>query len=224
MKRSILTIFAVLLTLGVQAQDDAFGISLKAYSPQAAFNQNVDNTPFGLSFSYLNRVKDTRFSWGGEFGVAMYSNDSYDIEFGGRPITIDEEDCFFTLHSFVRYDLVRTQIATIYSEARLGLTTFFSTTDAREEDTGFRGEFDFHGTAFNTGVGAGLLVNTGALFSKERVRNRTYIDMAVNVHSGSRARYRMLPEGQGMHTLDDGNFTSLTHYVGYRLGVVIEFD
>lgn len=219
MKKILLTLFALAIAYGAQAQN-SLGINLKAYSPKAQFNRNVDNVPVGLSFTYLRSYNDSRFSWGGEFGVAMYSNDSYDIEWRGAPLRIEEEDCFFTLHAFVRYDLVETQSFRLYSEGRVGVTTFFSTTMAEDEYSDFEGEFDFHGTAFNLGAGAGVMVNPKALFSKDKERGNLWIDLAVNAHSGSNARYRMMPEGDGMHTFEDGQFESLTHYIGYRVGFV----
>ena len=219
MKRSILTLILLSLAVGLQAQS-AWGINLKSYDPKAQFNRNVDHAAFGLSVSYLKGYEDSRWSWGGEFGVAMYSSDHYDIEFRGRTLEIMEEDCFFTLHGFVRYDMIDIPSFKVYSEARIGLTTFFSTTDAVEENTGFDGAFDFHGSAFNTGAGIGVMVNPGALFSKDKIRGNWWIDLAVNAHSGSSARYRMHPEGDGVFSLDDGQHRSMTHYMGYRLGFV----
>lgn len=220
MKRSIL-ILTLLLACVVSYGQSNLGINLKAYSPKAQFNQNVDKTPFGISFSYLRNYETSKLSWGGEFGVAMYSSDEYDIDFNGRQLRIAEEDCFFTLHGFARYDLVEKSSIKLYTEARVGLTTFFSTMDALEENSGFDGEFDFHGTAFNTGAGVGLMVNPTALFSKDHQRGNVWIDLAVNAHSGSRAAYRMHPDGEGIYSLDDGKYRSLTHYFGYRLGVVL---
>ncbi len=219
MKKVLLIASLLFLGISVQAQT-GMGISLKAYAPKAAFNQNVDKVPFGISFNYQRSSDNSRFSWGGELGVAMYSSDSYDIMHRGNQIRIDEEDCFFTLHGFVRYDLVEMSAFKLYSEARLGLTTFFSTTDAALENTGFDGEFSFHGTAFNMGAGIGLMVNPGALFSKDRERDNLWINMGINGHSGSRATYRMHPEGDGVFSLEEGTHESLTHYFGYKLGVI----
>lgn len=220
MKRSILILTLALMATAIQAQTSGFGISLKAYDPKAEFNRNVDKTAFGISTSYFHRPEASRFTYGGELGVAMYSSDEYDIQFQGRTIGIAEEDCFFTLHGFVRYDMVKKRSFAVYSEARVGVTTFFSTTDAMLENTGFDGEFKFHGTAFNMGAGLGIMVNPAALFDKEREASGVWLDFAINGHSGSNASYRMHPEGQGTFSLDDGKFESLTHYFGYRVGVI----
>ncbi|GAB5525348.1 MAG: hypothetical protein Roseis2KO_32200 [Roseivirga sp.] len=220
MKRSILILTLALMATAIQAQTSGFGISLKAYDPKAAFNTNVDKTAFGLSMSYFYTPEASRFTFGGEFGVAMYSSDQYDITFQGRRITIEEEDCFFTLHGFARYDMVKKRSFSLYSEARVGVTTFFSTTDAMFENTGFDGEFEFHGTAFNMGAGVGIMVNPVALFDKEREASGLWLDFAINGHSGSNTSYRMHPEGQGTFSLEDGKYESLTHYIGYRVGVI----
>jgi len=167
----------------------------------------------------LRSYTDSKWSWGGEFGVAMYSSDEYNLEYNGRTLEIYEEDCFFTLHGFVRYNLYERKGFKAYGEGRVGATTFFSTTEAVEEDTGFEGEFDFHGTAFNLGIGAGVLINTSTLFRPDREAGNTWINLGFNAHSGSNATYRMLPEGDSTHSLEDGQFTSLTHYFGFKAGV-----
>ena len=67
-----------------------------------------------------------------------------------------------------RYDLVRSNSVNLYAEARLGITTFFSSIMAYEEDSPYPGEFNFHGTAFNTGLGGGLMLNPHAIFFERR--------------------------------------------------------
>lgn len=220
MKKLILSLLLLFSVSLIEAQTSGFGINLKAYTPKAQFNDNVAKTAFGISFSYLYQPVTPRLTYGGEFGVAMYSSDEYDLDFRGRNIRIAEEDCFFTLHGFVRYDIVQKRSFSLYSEARIGVTTFFSTTEAILENTGFNGEFEFHGTAFNMGAGVGLLINPAALFTKDREPSGVWLDFAINGHSGSKASYRMHPEGEGVFSLDDGKHRSLTHYFGYRLGVI----
>ena len=197
----------------------AYGINLKVYKPKAQFNRNVDKVPVGISFNYLRSYSESKWSWGGEFGVAMYSSDEYNLNYNGRELQIFEEDCFFTLHGFIRYNFYQRKGLRAYAEGRIGITTFFSTTEAVEEDTGFEGEFDFHGSAFNLGIGTGVLINTNTLFNPENDAGNLWINLGFNAHAGSNTTYRMLPEGNSAHSFDDGQYTSLTHYFGFKAGV-----
>jgi hypothetical protein len=159
MKRILFILAFSLLTIGINAQDgsESFGVNIKVYSPKADFNNNMNKTPAGISINYLRSYQSSRISWEAEFGTAMYSSDEYTIEYAGQNLKIYEEDCFFTLHGFVRYNFYEKKGLKVYTEGRIGVTTFFSSTDAVIEDSGFEGEFDIHGSAFNLGIGAGLL-------------------------------------------------------------------
>ena len=149
----------------------------------------------------------------------MYSSDEYNINYAGQNLTIYEEDCFFTLHGFVRYNLYETKGLKVYTEGRIGVTTFFSSTEAVIEDTGFEDQFDIHGSAFNLGLGAGLLFNTSTLFKPDNEPGNVWINLGFNGHSGSNTSYRLLPEGSSTHSFEDGQYESLTHYFGFKAGV-----
>jgi len=214
MKKLSLTLLVSLIALIGFSQRSTIGMNIKVYDPISKFKQNVDKSiPVGISFNYLRTKEESRYSFGGEIGVAMYSSNDYLIEYRGRAIKVNEEDCFWTMHGVVRYDLVRTDKFVSYAEARAGLTTFFSSTTPLEENTGFRGEFEFHGSAFNTGLGGGIMV---------RVGNNIWINGGANLHSGSRVDYRYMPESNEAISLQEGHYKSLTHYMGYRLGVSLQ--
>ena len=97
-----------------------------------------------------------------------------------------------------------------YAEARAGITTFFSSTTPYDLNNEYKGEFKFHGTAFNTGLGGGILYKVGS---------NIWINAGANLHSGSKVDYRYMPESDQSVSLQDGQYKSLTHYMGYRLGV-----
>jgi hypothetical protein len=221
MKRILLTAVLILFTIATSAQDGSgsFGINIKVYNPKSDFNRNVDKTPVGMSINYLRTYKSSKLSWGAEFGTAMYSSDEYTMEYAGRDITIYEEDCFFTFHGFARYNLYQRKGLKVYGEGRIGVTTFFSTTDAVIEDTGYEGEFDLHGSAFNLGLGTGILFNTSTLFQPDNEPGNIWINLGFNGHSGTKATYRLLPEGSATHSFEDGQYESLTHYFGFKAGV-----
>ena len=211
MKNSVLTLFTILFSSLSFAQQKTLEINIKVYDPISNFKENVNSsTPVGISVNYLRSRESSRYSFGGEIGVAMYSSDDYILNHQGQDIEVNEEDCFWTIHGVVRYDVFRTEKFVTYAEARAGLTTFFSSISPYDRNIGYRGEFKFHGSAFNTGLGGGVLY---------RVGSNIWINAGANLHSGSKADYRYMPESDQSVLLEDGQYKSLTHYMGYRLGV-----
>jgi hypothetical protein len=212
MKRQAITIITILYTtICFGQQQQQLGVNIKVYDPISKFSENVGkSTPAGISVNYLRSKEESRYSFGGEFGVAMYSSNDYMLNYQGQNIEVNEEDCFWTIHGLIRYDIYRTDNLVTYAEARAGLTTFFSSTTPLEGNTGYKGAFEFHGTAFNTGLGAGI---------HYRVGSNIWLNAGANLHSGSKVGYRYMPESDQSVSLSDGQYKSLTHYVGYRLGV-----
>ncbi|MDW3195893.1 MAG: hypothetical protein R8G66_26195 [Cytophagales bacterium] len=221
MKALVITIVSFLVSFSAAAQWN-FGIDVKVYDPVGEFNTNVDGVAGGLSLRGIRMSDNGRWSYGGEIGVAMYSQDQYDVTLpSGTQIEVDEEDCFWTVHGLVQYTLFQNEAIRTYGEGRIGMTTFFSSTIALTENSEFGDEFEFHGTAFNTGLGGGVTLNIGKIFTGER--NEFNFDAGVNVHSGSNAVYRDMDAVDTPAPLDAGKFKSLTHYVGYRFGLLVGF-
>ncbi len=214
MKKLFLSITLVCIgAISTFAQKNMLGINIKVYDPVSDFDKNVSSSvPAGISLNYMRTPVESRWSFGGELGVAMYSSNDYTLQHNGNNIEVNEEDCFWTVHGVVRYDVYRTERFVTYAEGRMGMTTFFSSTTALEDNSDFDDEFSFHGSAFNTGLGGGVLYQLGG---------SVWLNAGVNVHSGSRADYRYMPESDQSTSFDDGHYKSLTHYVGYRLGVSI---
>ena len=220
--RLISSVIIVFICFGsIQAQN-SMAFSIKAYETKADFHKNVNALPVGFSFSYLRSIEESRFSYGGEFGVAMYNNETINVTENGTTFQVDEEDCFLTFHAFLRYDMYENNWSKVYAEARMGATTFFSSRIAEDYESDFESDFDFHGTAFNTGFGGGLLVNPASVFNKEEGGD-FWLDFGVSFNSGSKANYRMAPEGNGNYSIQDGKYRSLTHYVAYRVGFLVNF-
>jgi len=223
----LIILFSLLLVscANVMAQQ-RLGLNFKSYTPQGDFNQNIDHAPAGLSLIYTRNIADTRFFWGGELGVAMYASDEYLYEldsegYPGEFVDVYEEDCFWSVHAIGQYEYLSTVGLKAYVELRLGMTTFFSERSAGE-DPRFEASFAVHGTAFNTGLGTGILVNPRATFSSKEPGN-LWINLGVTAHSGSNTQYRHVESGGGVYSLGDGIYRSLTHYTDYRLGIVYAF-
>lgn len=205
------------------AQKNFFGVNVKVYDPLSGMSSNINALPVGISLSYLRGFENNKLSIGGEFGIAMYSSNDYTLSYKGYDILVNEEDCFWTVHAVARYDLIRTPGFRTYVEARIGMTTFFSSIYAYDEDSPYPGQFDFHGTAFNTGLGGGVMLNPKKLFSRSEGPGSLWIDLGASFQSGTTTNYRYMPEGGPAVPLDEGHYESLTHYMGYRLGFVFAF-
>lgn len=215
MKKYLAILFLVLTSAFVEAQENLIGINIKVYKPISDFNKNVDNSiPAGLSFTYLRQPETGKFSFGGELGIAMYSTNDYYVYYNSQDVKLNEEDCFWNFHGMVRYQLIRSEKFYGYLEFRAGITTFFSSTIAYDENADYPDEFKFHGTAFNTGYGGGASYKIG---------HRFWLNGGVNLHTGSKTTYRYMPESDQTISFEDGKYKSLTHYIDYKLGVQYSF-
>jgi hypothetical protein len=213
MKYLLIITILTISTFGF-AQQNILGLNFKVYTPISDFNKNVNrSTPVGISFNYMRQPVESRLSYGTELGIAMYSSNDYVLPYNGQDVKVNEEDCFWTFHGVLRYELYSTERFITYAEGRLGMTTFFSSTTATEANSDYEGEFDFHGSAFNSGIGGGVLYRIG----------RVWLNLGANFHSGTKARYRYMPESDQATSFQDGQYQSLTHYVGYRFGVAYRF-
>ena len=225
MRLKILTgvVLAILISGTLQAQF-SLGINVKVQDPTGDFNHNVHKAAAGISFTGIHRKVDSRFSWGGELGIAMYSNENYlyDLSEDGYPgefVEVSEEDCFWTLHALARYHIWEKENVKTYAEGRLGVTTFFSSRTALDDHYDIDDNFDSHGTAFNTGLGAGLAFNPKGVLSKD-TSGRLWIELGATYMTGTKANYRHISESASGLSLSEGQYRSLTHYMDYRLGFV----
>lgn len=217
----------LLLSLGffsagiIIAQSTAIGFNAKAFQPLTELKQNIDCVPVGFSMNLLRTNEASRFSYGIETGLAMYNYDSYKTEHQGEIIEIQEEDCFLTLHTFVRYDLLDFEWSRIYAEAKGGTTVFFSTTSAIDcsvED--YDGSIKSHGMAFNLGLGGGLLLNP-SIFSNYDKDSKFWIDLGVSSNSGSQSSYSINSNPE-VNESNGPTANSFTHYIDYRIGLIIK--
>ncbi len=221
MKRILIPALLIFLSSVGFSQNSMISVNLKVYDPIGQLNQNIDKTPVGVSFSYW-RDTPTRFSLGGEMGVSMYTQDTYNfVNDNGDNLEVSEEDCFWTIHAGARYFLLETTPMKPYAEVRLGMTTFFSSRMATDENADFEDTFEFHGTAWNTAAGTGLLIDFQHLF--HGTPGNFLLDIGANYHNGTSASYRNFEMVDGpINSLDDGTFQSLTDYLDYKIGVAFK--
>ncbi len=220
MKKLICFLLLCLGHLSTGHAQGMYGFNVKVYQTKGDFNKNVQAVPVGISFNYLHHIKDSKFTLGGELGVAMYANNQYDYELpSGGTALIDEEDCFWNFHVDARYYFYQVPAMKAYAQGRVGMTTFFSSRIALDPTPEFEDTFEFHGTAFNVGLGGGVLINFGGLFNKDKVQGNVNLDLGATLHSGSKTDYRYMAEGSQSLSLDDGTYKSVTNYIDYRIGV-----
>ena len=148
MKSIILYPFVLFLTVVQLYAQSSLGIDIQTYSPTGEMNRNVSGTPAGFSFRYLRSTSDT-WSFGGELGIAMYSDETYMMETNSGEIEMFEEDCFWTIHGMAQYTIYQSETVRYYAEGRIGLTNFFSDKMAEDEEYEEYNEFKSHGTALS---------------------------------------------------------------------------
>ena len=225
MKQSILLLLSILCIGALHAQRNILSLNLKAYTPTSSFNHNIQGTPLGVSASYMRSLTNSKFSFGLEAGFAEYSNEEVVTEFRGRNIQVQAIDGFFNVHGFVRYDLVDFGWTTFYGEGKIGATTFY--TDYRlghcpvAEEMEYEGEFKTHGSAFNLGLGAGLLLNPTVFFEYNR-ESDFWVDFSVSTFSGSTSNYQVVRNDDQTNNMTTDNRSSLTNYLDYKIGFIFK--
>jgi hypothetical protein len=216
MKKVLLILFAF-ASFHADSQS-MVGLYFKAYHPSGAFHENVKTTPAGIGMDYFYHPTDSRLMFGAELGLAMYTHFTYNgIIPSGKTIPIYEEDCFWTAHAELRYLFYKTPAIKGYFQGRLGVTTFFSSLQSEDPNVSYF-KSQTHGAAFNTGVGAGLMLNTGQIFNGQP--GRVQVDLGFGFHNGTSSSYRYVTKDQTI-ALDQGRYQSLTDYLDFRFGVVL---
>ena len=225
MKQATLIFLTLLCLENLQAQEDILSLNLKAYTPTASFNHNIQGTPLGVSAFYMHSLSNSRFSFGLEAGFAEYSREEVVTEFQGRDIQVQAVDGFFNVHGFVRYNLVDFGWTTFYGEGKIGATTFY--TDYRlghcpvAEEMEYEGEFETHGSAFNLGLGAGVMINPTVFFEYNRDSD-FWIDFSVSTFSGSSSNYQVVKNDEQTKKMTSDNRSSLTNYLDYKIGFIFK--
>lgn len=227
MYHRILSTSILTLLLVFPASAQMLGVNMALYQAYGDFNRNIDRDPSGLAINYVHGLgEESRFAVGIELGVAMYANKTYQLAVPGNdPVDMYEEDCFWTIHGLGQAMLYKSPSFQLYGEGRIGVTTFFSEQHVMEDvDDEFEDldSFKTYGTAFNLGIGGGLRYNLSGLFGGDpRVYDRLWLNTAATLCSGTRADYRNA--GEGVISLEESGYRSLTNYLGLRFGLSYSF-
>lgn len=232
-----LTLALAFISSGASAQFTA-GFNINAYQALGQYSKNIARNPSGVTFFGNYQVPSTHFSFGGDFGAAMYANQEYTIQeareggLKGPEITYYEEDCYLIYNVFGRVHLLNNDYGTVnpYLEVKMGGSSYFSDKTAQEDpntgvvpDGAEEDEFSFHGTSFNLGIGGGVFINVGELFGGGS--DRPFIlDLGVSAINGTRTSYRNIDASAGVITAEKYNFyKSATDNIQFRFGFGIRF-
>ena len=209
----------LLTSFSFYCYSQSLGLFYTRASPNGEFNKNIDRAPEGLSLNASFPIHE-KINLGGEIGVSMYSNVTYEVPYNNRMIEVYEEDCFWTFHAFGEYLFVKEENLELYGEARIGLTNFFSDVSALDEDTDdYQGDFKAHGSAFNTGVGLGIRYNLGKLLKMNH--QKLWLSTSYTINTGSKSTYRNA--GETRTSFSNGQHRSLTNYSNFKFGLQYGF-
>ena len=220
MKKILLLNLCSFILITISAQSNMVGINLKAYEPMAGFKQNLSSIPFGISANYLRNSDNSPLSYGLELGAAVYNCEEQSIVYKDVDTPVIKEDGFFTLHAVARYTVLDLEWSQFYGEGKMGMTMFISTlTPNGCEESEFNGSAEYHGTAFNLGLGGGILLNP-TVFTGLDNESIYWIDFGVTSFSGSSSTYSI--NSNEVKNSDTPTANSFTHYMDYRIGLIIK--
>ena len=220
MRKGIIFSAMILMTFVGQAQVARLGVYFNKTMATGEFGNNLGKNPNGIILNGMYGLKNTGFSVGGEFGVSMYSNRAYTLETATETVKIHEEDCYYTGKVIVRYNFLKNTAISPFIVGKVGFSTFFSDMVAEEETEAFENRFESHGTAFNSGVGAGLGFNISKLFNFGSQNYPIYFDCSANRNYGSVSNYRDIKSDDGAtKSLNNGHFKSKTSHMDFHFGL-----
>ncbi len=172
----------------------------------------------------MRSLKDSRFSYGLEVGMASYSSDEYMMDYQETKVNVIEDNGFITLHGFVRYELLDLEWTRFYGEGKIGTTLFYTSIMAAHcpvaDELEYEGEFNTQSGAFNMGLGGGVLLNPTIFFNYDK-ESIFWIDLGVTSYAGSLSNYNVVRNDENTSNLKSQTNSTLTHYIDYKIGFII---
>ena len=232
--QTLFTALALFAAAGAYGQV-SLGLNYVHNTALKSFKENVNRNPVGFGIAALVPINNSRFSVGGELGIAMYANETYiqelsDQGFEGALSEVYEENCFVSYSVFGRLNLIDHAFITPYLEGRMGAISFFTDKIFDEPYSNdpnayvpdhVEPETQFHGTSFQLGGGWGLQFDLQK-FSKYDFP--LSIDFGMNYLLGSSTQYRNVSrEPENITTDSEHYYKSTTNNVTYRIGFAYRF-
>ena len=220
-------ILALLLSIQSQAQNNFnLGLHFNFFRASSEFKENITRQPIGSSLIFLVN-KGSKLQLGAELGVGLYSGKKYyyettELGYPGNYEYLYEEDGFFQVLGVARYRFTANRLVNVYSEFKIGTSTFFSAIRTLDYSPIYEDKFRWHDTAFTIGGGVGANLDIGKIW-KQEWRKRLLLDTSVSYMAGTEARYRNSIKNEITTTFEQGYRSSTTSSVLIKTGVILAF-
>lgn len=230
LSRAFIILIFVILSIDSFAQHDInLGLYFNNYQASSDFRENITRNPIGFGLLFLRNRSGSKFQYGLEIGVGLYSGKKYfyrtiDEGFPDNIEYLYEEDGFLSYQVISRYKISHSTKKIIpYLEAKIGASTFFSAIRAMQVSEVYEDKFRFHDTAFNAGIGAGSSFNVGRLIAKKNWKRELLLDLSATYMLGSDVTYRNSIKNELVESFESGFRNSNTSALHLKMGFIISF-
>jgi hypothetical protein len=198
------------------------------FNAESSFGENITRNPIGPSLKLLSQSANSKFQFGLDLGVGLYSGKKYFYETinEGFPQNFEnlyEEDGFINYWAIGRYLPFKEVGVMPYFEAKLGASTFFSNIRTMEVSDIYADRFRFHDTALNIGAGLGVYFDIGKILKDQIWTKKLLLDLSITNIVGSKVRYRNSIKDEIVSTFESGYRTSATGSIQYSFGFALAF-
>jgi hypothetical protein len=230
MSRWILVVFALFTSIyHSRAQHKTIiALPFSRFQAESAFGENITRNPIGPSLKILTQPFNSKFQFGLELGVGLYSGKKYFYEtkaegFPQNFVYLYEEDGFINYWIISRYLPFKEMGVMPYAEAKLGASTFFSNIRTMEVSDIYADRFRFHDTALNIGIGIGVYFDIGKIIKGQNWTKKLLLDLSATNIVGSKVRYRNSIKDEIVSTFESGYRSSVTGSIQYSFGFALAF-
>jgi len=239
MKKILTLVFlsAFLISSQISLAQFSIGVQGVSYNGVDKFGEHINNAG-GASFVGMFSFPNSRFSLGMNLGSSCYymTEEKRTLEAEGYSnvtAEVSEEDGFYNVSLFTRFNLLKPGLLNPYFEGRIGLNTFYHSMEYMEmTTTDVDGQIpedlhcvmDISGTAFYSGLGAGINLDISKFF-KSWVHVPIFFDASFNYNFGGRTHFygngssEIDPQAKTQPTLQEGK---TDHYTS-RFGLMVMF-
>ncbi len=220
--------FLFISGLSYGQHDVNLGLYFNNYLTSEEFKSNITRNPIGVAFLFLINKEESRFQYGIEVGIGLYSGKKYyyrTVE-EGFPDNIEylyEENGFVSYQIVGRYRLREAKKIIPYLEAKVGASTFFSAIRTMQVSEIYDDQFHFHDTALNIGTGIGSTFSLGEILTNKNWKRDLYFDLTATYVIGSDVRYRNSKRSELVESFEANYRNSTTSALHIKFGFILSF-